>query len=133
MLLSVAITALFLQAHSCNHHGHSECARDIICTEIFASVMVTVKDTNGNPVVLDEYYTIREKTGEKISRPGSIPENGMYVVVDDNFIGELKKSYEGFRFIGKKNGVEVVNEIYEVQGDCCHVNKRSGKETVIIQ
>jgi hypothetical protein len=133
ILLTVGVAALFLQAHSCNHHGHNECTGDIICTEIFAMVTVNVKDTNGAPVVLDEHYTIREKTGERISLADNGLQDGTYVVVDDNFIGTLKKSYEGFRFVGKKNGVEVVNETYEVEGDCCHVNKRSGKETVVIQ
>ena len=96
-------------------------------------VTVQVKDTNGNPVALDEYYTIRETTGEKLPKYSNGLQDGTYSVVDDNFIGTLKKGYEGLRFVGKKNGVEVVNEIYEVEGDCCHVNKRSGKETVIVQ
>jgi hypothetical protein len=133
ILLGIGVIALFTQAHSCNHHNHNECSGEIICTEIFAMVTVQVKDTNGNAVALDEYYTIREKTGEKLPKYSNGLQDGTYPVVDDNFIGTLKKGYEGLRFVGKKNGVEVVNEIYEVEGDCCHVNKRSGKETVIVQ
>lgn len=135
VFFAIATTAILLQAHSCNHHDDypSVCGTDRICTEIFKAVTVKVTDTAGAPIELDDYYTIREKTGERITGPGSIVENGYYVVVDDNFIATLMNKTEGFRFIGKKNGVEVVNEIYQITGDCCHVNKDNGKDTVIIQ
>lgn len=133
-ILSIAVATFFLQAHSCNHHDDypTVCGADRICTEIFKAVTVHVKDANGDPVKLDEYHTIRLKNDEIISGPGSIPDNGMYVVVDDNFISSLMDKTEGFRFIGKKNGVEVVNETYQVTGDCCHVNKDTGKDEVVI-
>lgn len=132
-ILSVAATALLLQAHSCHKDDYAHvCSGDIICTEIFSAVMVQVKDNASNPVQLDEYYTIRLKNDERISGPGSTPENGSYVVVDDNIISTLMDKTEGFQFVGIKNGVEVVNEIYQVTGDCCHVNKDTGKDEVVI-
>lgn len=133
LFLSVIITAFLLQAHSCHKDDYSHvCGGDIVCTEIFKSVMVEVKDANGNPVTLDDYYTIRLKNDERVSGPGSTPENGHYIVVDDNIISTLMDKTEGFKFVGIKNGIEVLNEIYQVTGDCCHVNKDSGKDEVVI-
>lgn len=134
LILSVVVTAFLLQAHSCHKHdrSYSSVCGNPVCTEVFKAVMVTVKDTNGNPVELDEVYTIRLYNDERISGPGGNPENGTYVVIDDNFIATLMDRTEGFRFIGKKNGVELVNEVYQVTGDCCHVNKDTGKDEVII-
>ena len=133
LILSVVIAAFLLQAHSCHKDDYSHvCGADVVCTEIFKAVMIQVKDNAGNPVKLDDYYTIRLKNDERISGPGSTPENGMYVVVDDNFISTLMDKTEGFKFVGVKNGVEVVSEVYQVRGDCCHVNKDTGKDEVVI-
>jgi hypothetical protein len=133
-ILSVVVTAFLLQAHSCHkdHDTYPSVCGNPVCTEIFKAVMVQVKDTAGKPIQLDDYYTTRLSTDERVSGPGSHPENGMYIVVDDNFISTLMDKTEGFRFVGIKNGVEVVNETYQVRGDCCHVNKETGEETVII-
>ncbi len=132
LILSVLVAAFLLQAHSCHKDDYPSVCGNPVCTEIFKAVMVQVKDANGNPVKLDDYYTVRLSTEERVSGPGSTPENGMYVVVDDNFISILMDKTEGFKFVGIKNGVEVVNEIYQVTGDCCHVNKDSGKDEVVI-
>lgn len=135
LILSVLVATFLLQAHSCRkdkHNDYPSVCGNPVCTEIFKAVMVTIKDTNGNAVQLDEYHTVRLYNDETVSGPGSHPENGMYIVVDDNFIGQLMDKTEGFRFIGTKNGVEVVNEVYQVRGDCCHVNKETGKDEVTI-
>jgi len=133
IFLCVTVSAFLLQAHSCHKDSEypSTCG-DIACTMIFAMVSVEVKDNNGHALVLDEYYTIREKDGEKIVTQSSIPTDGTYVVLDDNFISTLTNKTELFRFIGKKNGVEVVNEVYEIQGDCCHVSKKSGSAVITV-
>jgi hypothetical protein len=134
LILSVLIAAFLLQAHSCHKdkRDYPSVCGNPVCTEIFKAVMVTVKDSNGDPVKLDESYTIRLYNDEIISGPGGNPDQGTYVVVDDNFISSLMNKTEGFRFIGKKNGVTVVDEVYQVTGDCCHVNKDTGKDEVII-
>lgn len=134
MLLCGSALMLVLQAHSCNKHkpDHPSACGDIACTMMFAMVTVEIKDNAGKPVLLDEYYTIREKNGEKITSQSHNPESGTYVVLDDGFISTLTNKRENFRFIGKKNGAEVVNEAYDISGDCCHVNKESGKSAITI-
>jgi hypothetical protein len=135
LILSVAIAAILLQAHSCHKHDRdypSVCG-EVACTMEFAMVTVDVRDTLGRPVVLDDAYTIRLYNDEKIVSQSSIPDSGTYTVLDDNFISALMNRTEGFRFIGKKNGVELVNEEYQITGDCCHVHKDSGKSNVVVR
>jgi hypothetical protein len=128
------VLALMTQATSCEKDPKNapvECG-DIACTMMFAMVTVEVKDQQGNKVILDEYYTIREKTNDKLTLQSHMPDSGTYTVLDDNFVATLKNASEQFRFVGKKNGVEVVNEQYTISADCCHINKVNGKSTVTI-
>jgi hypothetical protein len=134
-IFSAVLLGLFTQSMSCETDRTpppGECAGDIACTMMFSMVNVEVKDQNGNKVILDEHYTIREKDGQRLKFQQNGIDSNSYTVIDDSFISTLKSKTELFRFIGKKNGVEIVNEQYEINGDCCHVNKVNGKGTVII-
>jgi hypothetical protein len=126
----IAATALllspFLMASSCNKNNS---CREAICTAIFASVMVQVQTPEGLPVQLDEVYTIRTSTGEKIVLDQNMAE-GRYNVLDDSYQKRIANSTEQFRFVGKKGGQVIVDEPYVISADCCHVNKQSGKEII---
>lgn len=134
ILITVAalVVALLMQSSGCKDPvPPSECG-DIACTMMFAMVTVEVKDQQANKVILDEYYTIREKTGDKITSQSNTPDSGTYTILDDSYVTTLKNKSEQFHFIGKKNGAEVINETYVISADCCHVNKVSGKSTITI-
>ncbi len=132
IVLAITI-GLVTQSTSCRDPKDApvECG-DIACTMMFAMITVEVKDNNGNAVVLDEHYTIRESNGAKITPDSQMPNSGTYTVLDDSFVSTLKNRQEKFRFIGKKNGVEVINEPYTISADCCHVNKESGKSEITL-
>jgi hypothetical protein len=102
-----------------------------MCTAIFAMVSAHVVNTSGQPVTLDEAYTISTKTGEKIKLEQQMG-NGMYNVMDDSYQKQLANRSDDFRFIGIKNGVKVVDEPYRISADCCHISKVSGKDTVMV-
>jgi hypothetical protein len=119
----------FLMASSCNK---DKSCRQAICTAIFASVMVKVETSQGVPVQLDEVYTIRKSTGEKIT-PSQTMAEGRYSVLDDSYKDRMANRTDEFRFIGKKGGQIVVDETYIISADCCHVKKETGKDTIIAQ
>jgi hypothetical protein len=132
--ISAIIVAMLMQASSCKQDPKTvptECG-DIACTMMFGMITVEVKDQQGNKVILDEYYTVREKTGDKIIGQSHIPDSGTYTILDDNYTSALRNKTEIFQFIGKKNGTEVINEKYEISADCCHINKVSGKSSITI-
>jgi hypothetical protein len=123
------VLSAFCMSSSChNHHGNCE---KVACTMVFASVSVYISNSTPHPVKLDDAYTIRISTNEKI-RYNLDPEGGHYTVLDDSYLEKLQNRTDGFRFIGIKDGHEVVNEMYELAADCCHVNRQSGKAEIIL-
>lgn len=103
-----------------------------VCTDEFRMVTLKVVSATSSPIALDSVFTIRQSTGERIQlqQPG-IP--GYYVVLDDSYQSRLRKSADDFRFVGWRNNGMVVNQIYNISGDNCHISKRSGVDSVIIQ
>ena len=125
-------SAFLLFTTSCTKESCQEdpCSDDAFCTAVFVTVGVQIKDNQDNPVKLDAAYTIRKKTGEKIIFTQD-QTAGRYHVLQDNFTNKLANRSEEFQFIGIKNNKTVVSETYLIGGDCCHIYKLSGKETVV--
>jgi hypothetical protein len=99
---------------------------------IFASVSAQVTTSDNVPVTLDDVYTVRTSTGEKIRIPQHMAE-GRYNILDDSYRRTIQNSSEIFELVGIKDGKIVVSERYLISADCCHVNKETGKETIIVQ
>jgi hypothetical protein len=95
-------------------------------------VMVHVEDQHHEPVILDEAYTIRKRNGEKIVLSQNMGD-GHYAVLDDSYKTNLENTKDEFRFVGVKGGKIVVDESYQISADCCHVQKESGRDTIVIQ
>jgi hypothetical protein len=114
-----------------------DCPPGIACTEIFLSIPITVVDSQGAPVSLDEYYTTRVETGEKIDLQNAESDSmrkttGKYPVLNDNYVRKILRSGTEFEFIGKKSGKVIVRETYEIGHDCCHITLISGNNTVTV-
>lgn len=105
---------------------------DVACTMMFAAVTVQVKDNSAQPVTLDEYYTVNISRGDTIRPINGTWGDGSYVVVDDNYVSKMYNQEYNFRFIGFVKGKPVVNEVYSISADCCHVNKKSGTGEIVI-
>ena len=109
-----------LLVFSCKHNN------EVVCTSMFASVNIEV---DGG--VLDDYYTIRNSTGDTIRFTGG-PFQNSYPVLDDNYQQMLENKQETFKFIGIKSGNKVVDENFVISADKCHISKVSGKTIVTI-
>lgn len=127
-----AALALLLLAASCQTTKKAACAPDVMCTMIFKSVTVHVLDGSGRPMLLDDAYTINVNTGETIKLEGTSTA-GYYTVLDDSYQKKLQNKTAQFQFIGKKNGVRIVEETYRISADCCHIDKQSGKDEIIVK
>ena len=96
---------------------------DVACTMEFRMVQIRVI---GAP--LEDYYTIRESTGDTLRHDSfSSGETEYYTVLDDNFQSVLKGKTETFRFVGIQNDLVVVNEPIVIRADACHIEYVSGK------
>ena len=108
------------------------CHQGIICTTEFRMVMLKVKNSVGNPVVLDSFYTVRQSNNQKIHSLAN-PPDGFYVVLDDSHHSQLQMSEDNFRFLGWKNNQLIVDELYRIGADNCHISRNSGVDSVVVQ
>jgi hypothetical protein len=132
-ILGILFAPLFIYS-SCKKATRTSCD-GVACTMVFVGVNVQVVDKNNDPVLLDNAYTVRDGTNEKIIFDipiGPAGKTGNYTVLDDSYQQKLVLSTAGFHFIGIKDGKEVVNEPYTFSADCCHINKKSGKDVVVL-
>lgn len=113
-----------------------ECPGDIICTAMFASVSVQIKDAAGKPVMLDSFTSVRVKDQANMFPEKAnilqMPAEGSYPVADDNNINILSKSGDEIVFTAYMNGKAVAKENYVVGHDCCHVELKRGKRDITI-
>lgn len=118
---------------SCKVTKKAACPPNTICTMMFKSVSVQVTDANGAPVLLDEAYTVRTKTKEIIRPEHQGKQDGYYVVLSDSYQKKLENQKASFRFVGKKDGKEVVNQVFVIEADCCHINRLEGPENITLK
>lgn len=125
LLLSIVLTTGLI---SCLKNGTGK-----VCTEIFISVTVTVKDQANNPVKLDSSYT-KVLSNDKILRPftGNMDMYpGTYVLISDGQLNQIPENKNtNVKFIGFKGGQKVVDEPFTVTQDGCHVDLVSGKTNI---
>lgn len=128
-LISVIAISVFITA--CNKVTDKNDCKDAICTAMFAAVNVGIRDSNNIQVELTDYYTVNTKNNDTI-RPVSTWPDGYYTVLDDNYLQKMYNQGIDFRFIGFRNNAVVVNELFTISADCCHISKVAGKETVTV-
>lgn len=105
-----------------------QCKKDEpVCTMEFRTVSIKVI---GEP--LDDFYTIRNSNGDTLRFEQYMSEGGYYVVLDDSFHQAIKNSTENFTAVGVINGSKVLEEVFVIKADACHVDKVSGAEEVVI-
>jgi len=114
------LICLFLFFSSCDDIQNA-------CTNEFRTIGLNV---NGQS--LSEHYTIRINNNDtlRFENYGFYPTDNYYVVIDDSYHHLLKNQAENFRFIGLINDSVVVNEVYFIKSDGCHVEKLNGVEEV---
>ncbi|NVK85709.1 MAG: hypothetical protein HWE21_15395 [Cytophagia bacterium] len=116
---------------SCNEEDASmvpdDCPEELFCTEELRHL--TYKATvNGEPTVLDDYYIKNLDNGLIYQKnpQNDFLDEGVYVVISDALMDEVKKSGTILRFFGIKNNTIVLQQDFIVGHDCCHVVPISG-------
>lgn len=134
----LAAAIFLLTSFSCkktdDNNNSTDCST-VICTLELRSITLQVTDAVNNPVILDEYYTVRLSNNDTInmgSGASNMVDTGYYVIVDDGFQMQLQNKTDNFKFYGFQNNNLVVEEAFIISADCCHVNKESGKSKVTL-
>ena len=118
--------AVVLLFHSCDQMDDDPTNDDLVCTEEFRTITVTI--TGGT---LDDFYTIRQSTGDTIRYSNeNLPFPNVYPILDDSFQSIIANSQETFDFIGIIDAEIVVDEEYVIEADSCHINLVSGNTEI---
>ena len=103
---------------------------EVICTEQFVMVDVSVFDQNGNLLDLLVSKSLNENRNEfdlGINNQGS----GRYLVMSDKFHKELGSNDKIYFQLFNEDSL-LHEEIYYISGGECHISKQFGKDTIVI-
>ncbi len=116
-----------------NEDSKTECS-DVFCTLEFRSILINIKDSDGNIVKLDKSEVIDLKSKkiiiDEIYNGQTSTES--YLLYNDQFQNEITNKERELIFKGYINDNEVINSNYVVASDCCHVFLVSGNLDLII-
>ncbi|CAL2084131.1 hypothetical protein [Tenacibaculum sp. 190524A05c] len=136
----IALTFLFstISFMSCNDNNDTNVnCEQSVCTEEFRTILILVKDQNQNAVALDSFQTINTANGEDVTVSVSnsglemARQFGQYPLLNDSSL-DTNEEIE-VRFKGFIDNQEVINGLYKVSSDCCHINLVSGNVEFILQ
>lgn len=105
------------------------------CTMEFRSVTIKFVDKAGNPVVVQNFKSINQRTGQPIkwAGPNSVTQYpGYYSVANDSDLKELSTNGDDVAVSGTNpaNG-QTKTVTFKISGGCsCHINKISGPAEV---
>ena len=136
------LSFLFLFLVNCNDNDDvnpdaMDCT-EVACTEIFISLMVTVKDKDGVLIPLDRFEVIDRKTSEDLTPRITFDDfqmarqSGQYPLYDDSFVSEYQNTKRTILFRGFINEDKIAEAEYIIETDCCHVSIALGDTTITI-
>lgn len=112
----------------------TECdVEGLVCTEVFTTKQVTVKDAGNAVVELDSIVVKKSGDGSVLfSENPVVNTQGTYKLISDSEKDNIVKEGTDVTFYGYSNGTEVVTEDFKVGHDCCHVVYISGTQDIIV-
>lgn len=132
-ILLPALVFLLTASASCEKNN-GNCPEDLMCTMVFKSIHIKVTDQAGNAVQLSSAQITSDFLQAPINPLDNPLEAGTYELVNDGHMQFLThREPRAFLFEGWIGEEKVVNEIYQLRHDCCHVLLESGNKEVIIQ
>lgn len=142
--LQLTCFSLVLLAFSCKEESPWQqldntsnlCAADVICTEMFASLLLNVKDQHGRTVKLDKVVSARSNGQQFEFKPEPWMEgdtSGNYVFWTDSQLKQTQKQGENLVVKGFRNEQVVFAASTKVGHDCCHVQLKDGPLNIVVQ
>lgn len=103
-----------------------------VCTADFRSIVVHLTDTSGQHFSPDAVETWLE--GKLLQRSTSAMWDSSYTIADDGHLAQLQlKVDRNVQVKVIKSGAVRWEQAYILFADCCHVSKKSGPDTLVIQ
>lgn len=109
---------------------------DVACTLELRTILVSIENSNQDPVALDSFEVINTADGSELTQSLSPIEFeaaqrfGRYPLASDLDVGANQEL--NLRFRGFINGQEVIESDYTVASDCCHIGLVSGNLELVL-
>ncbi len=117
---------------SCDDESE-DCPKSLPCTRELQIINIKVT-SNGESVTLEYYKTVNLSNNEIYNYQYlSYYEPGVYPVLTDAEFDKVDKNGSSFRFEGSIMDAVVVDEIFVIGHDCCHIELIDGNIEVEIQ
>ena len=130
MKFTVLSFLFLLMIYSCNQDS---CV-DIDCTDHIEIITVQVVDTQNSPVTLDSIlvtnHVVLLDYTEELSQFQDSEEFGTYAIASDLQAASIDDFGSDITLLGWLEGKLVVDEVFLVGQDCCHVTMIEGNETI---
>lgn len=111
-----------------------DCKDTIICTEEFKTISLEITNSDGDPVVLDDFYTFYDSRKKFEYELNDIQQGlGIYPVLTDAEMDEIEKEGTTLIFVGEKDGRNIVEHQMVIGHDCCHVQLIEGQDKIEIE
>jgi hypothetical protein len=122
---------------SCNNDDSDDC-NDVFCTQDFRTIVVSIQDSDSDPIALDSFEVVIIGTGIDITRNVNesefeiMKQHGTYPLFGDEYQQSYANREVELNFKGIINNQIIVNKDFTVGANCCHINLVSGNTSIII-
>ena len=104
------------------------------CTVIFIQHNVKVIDSNGDPVVLDTFYTQNNETKQYIHIAKLAADSAhIYPIINDNQVSQLSRDKNTNYTFSAIKGTDTVKAQYVFKNKECHPYLVSGSSTLLFK
>ncbi|RUA30425.1 MAG: hypothetical protein DSY77_14220 [Bacteroidetes bacterium] len=112
----------------------AECDGNLFCTKEFRTISLEITNQEGNPIVLDDFYTFYDSRKKFEYELNDIQKRqGIYPVLTDAEMDEVEKEGTTLIFVGEKDGRNIVEHQMVIGHDCCHVILIEGESKIVIE
>lgn len=123
-IFSVLLVGVMMIIQGCDESTEPlECPEDLGCTEEFVTFTYAPKDNSGNAIILDTYYSQNLDNGMTygFNNPISPGNEGVYGVISDAQMSQVKASGTVIRFVGLIDDEIVIEQDFLIGHNCCHI------------
>ena len=111
-----------------------KCEQPQVCTDIFVTISLEIKNEANRSVALDDAYTFidsRTKIEFELTEENKI--SGIYTVANDNHMDAFDYDGTTVIFVGEKDGANIIEHQMIIGKDCCHIQLITGETEIIIK
>lgn len=134
--LQILLVLFSVSFFSCEDESldSDSCDDNLICTEEFRTISLEITNQEGDPIVLDDFYTFLDSRKKfEYTLNDAHKQNGLYPVLTDAEMDEIEREGTTLIFVGEKDGMNIVEHQMVIGHDCCHVTLIEGDDKIIIE